>query len=301
MIKDIMPFFGPPFFSGATIDRADAIRTDPDAVRAQMLRPNARLLALNGIDPVLDAQGGLAWTSLTEAAADADFLFIGLQDGRPHFAQLPAKGAKLDARSRGVWRVLPMLSPDDAALYGAVRSVLDWHAHTGYCGNCGAPTQVAKAGWGRTCPACKTEHFPRVEPVVIMLAQFEGRILLGRQPAFPPGRYSALAGFVEVGESIEDAVIRELFEEAGVAAQNVRYIASQPWPFPSSLMIACIADVEDDAVTLDTNELEDAIWVDAADVEASMAGAADAKFVAPPTFAIAHVLLANWLAEQKRT
>jgi NAD+ diphosphatase len=291
--------FGPPFFSGATIDRADAIRTDPHAVRAQMLRPNARLLTLDGVDPVLDADGGLAWTSLADAAPDSELLFIGLQDGRPHFAQLPATGAKLDARSRSVWRVLPMLSPDDAALYGAVRSVLDWHAHHEFCSNCGARTEVAKAGWGRKCPACKAEHFPRVEPVVIMLAQYQGRILLGRQPAFPPGRYSALAGFVEVGESIEDAVIRELFEEAGVAAQNVRYIASQPWPFPSSLMIACIADVEDDAITLDTNELEDAIWVDAADVDAAMAGASDAKFIAPPTFAIAHNLLANWLAEQQ--
>jgi NAD+ diphosphatase len=129
-----------------------------------------------------------------------------------------------------------------------------------------------------------------------MLATHEGRVLLGRQPRFPPRRYSALAGFVEVGESIEAAVARELFEEAGVRASGVRYVASQPWPFPSSLMIACTAEVGSAALTVDYSELEDARWFGREEVEAAMTGAVNASFVAPPSFAIAHSLLAHWLA-----
>jgi NAD+ diphosphatase len=135
--------------------------------------------------------------------------------------------------------------------------------------------------------------------VVIMLAEHAGQVLLGRQPRFPPRRYSALAGFVEVGESIEAAVARELWEEAGVRAHDVRYVASQPWPFPSSLMIACVARVDDPALTIDAAELEDARWFSRAEVAAAMAamaGTAEAAFIAPPPFAIAHSLLADWLA-----
>jgi NAD+ diphosphatase len=287
-----------PFFGGATIDRADAIRSDPDALAAQRTKLSARLLRLDGIDPVLHDVGGLDWGSLADAPDDAELLFIGLADGAPRFAVLPPADAiitgKFDARSRSVWRVLPMLSHDDAAIYGGVRSVIDWHMRHRFCAVCGGHTHVAKGGWARTCGKCGAEHFPRVDPVVIMLAQHDGRVLLGRQPAFPAGRYSALAGFVEPGESIEDAVIRELHEEAGVRACNVRYIASQPWPFPSSLMVACIADVEDDALSIDTKELDDARWFSTDQVAAAMRGCADADFIAPPTFAIAHHLLAQW-------
>ena len=123
------------------------------------------------------------------------------------------------------------------------------------------------------------------------------RVLVGRQPGFPPGRYSALAGFLEPGESIEEAVARELHEEAGVTASSVRYVASQPWPFPSQLMIACVARVEQDAITLDETELDDAIWVDRAGIAAALAGEADAPFLPPPPYAVAHTLLARWLDE----
>jgi NAD+ diphosphatase len=135
-----------------------------------------------------------------------------------------------------------------------------------------------------------------VDPVVIMLAEHEGRVLLGRQHHYPPGRYSALAGFVEPGESIEEAVARELAEEAGIAASDVRYVASQPWPFPGSLMIACIAAAAEDALTLDSNELEDAFWASREGVEAALAGEEGAPFAAPPHFAIARTLLERWLA-----
>jgi len=141
------------------------------------------------------------------------------------------------------------------------------------------------------------EHFPRTDPVVIMLAEHDDKVLVGRQAVFPPGRYSALAGFVEVGESVEEAVARELVEEAGVRATSVRYVVSQPWPFPSQLMIACIATLADDVVTLDLAELEDVKWVSREEVAAALAGDADAAFGAPPRYAIANTLFRAWLAE----
>ena len=153
-----------------------------------------------------------------------------------------------------------------------------------------------RAGWGRKCVRCNTEHFPRVDPVVIMLAESGGRVLLGRQPMFPPKFFSALAGFVEPGESLEEAVRRELLEEAGIRTGAVRYVVSQPWPFPSSLMIGCVADALDDAITLDTTELQEAMWVDRAGIAAALAGDAAASFVPPPPVALAHSLLRAWLA-----
>jgi NAD+ diphosphatase len=152
-----------------------------------------------------------------------------------------------------------------------------------------------RAGWARKCNGCDAEHFPRTDPVVIMIAEFEGRALIARQASWPAGRYSALAGFVEVGESVEEAVARETLEEAGIAVGDVRYVASQPWPFPSSLMIACVARAESDVLTLDTNELEAAMWVTRDEVRAAMAGDPDARFGAPPPYAIAHSLLVWWL------
>ena len=191
--------------------------------------------------------------------------------------------------------MLTALSAGDAAIWGGARALLSWHARHGFCAACGAGTAVAKAGWARRCPSCATEHFPRVDPVVIMLAVHGDSVLLGRQPRFPPRRFSALAGFVEPGESLEEAVRRELMEEAGVPTAGVRYLASQPWPFPSSLMVACLADATATAITLDETELDDARWFSRGQVAAAMAGEADAAFVAPPPFAVAHTLLAHWL------
>jgi NAD+ diphosphatase len=201
----------------------------------------------------------------------------------------------LGQRAWSVFRLLAVMSARDAAVWGAARSVNEWHNRHLHCSVCGTATAPFRAGWGRLCPNCGAEHFPRVDPVVIMLAEFEGRVLLGRQPQYPPGRYSALAGFVEPGESIEEAVARELSEEAGLVVGAVRYVASQPWPFPGQLMIACIAEAESDTVRLDLTELEDAFWIDRAGVAAALAGAPDAPFQAPPPFAIANTLLTRWM------
>lgn len=282
-------------FTGATIDRADHLRADPAAIAQAASSLSARLLRLDGIDPQLSDDGGLAWGSLAEAPVDAELLFLGLAEGKPRFVALPPEQADIDATSRTVWRVLPMLPPADAALYGAARSLVDWHARHRHCARCGNGTTLAKGGWQRNCTSCKAQHFPRTDPVVIMLGQHGDDVLLGRQHGWPEGRYSALAGFVEPGEAIEEAVRREIFEEAGIRAGAVHYVASQPWPFPSSLMIGCIAELASRELTLDTTEIEAAIWATKADVRAALAGDPAAPFVAPPSFAIAHTLLVHWV------
>ena len=281
-----------PGFTGAGIDRADRLRLDEAALSALAANAEARLLRLADLDPVLDEEGRLLWAAVGEG--EADLIFLGLEGELPLFAPL-VRSEALGARAWGVFRQLSLMSPRDAAIWGAARSLNEWHNRHLFCGLCGAPSAAYRGGWGRRCTGCGAEQFPRVDPGVIMLAEHEGRVLVARQPQYPAGRFSALAGFVEPGDSIEEAVARELFEEAGVAAANVRYVASQPWPFPGSLMIACLADAASDAVTLDREELEEAMWVDRAGVAAALAGEADAPFLAPPPFAIAHTLLRRWL------
>jgi NAD+ diphosphatase len=280
-----------PGFTGAGLDRADHLRLDEARMAEMVASAQSRLLRLSGLDPELDEGGRLSWGPMVEAE---ERIFLGLREGAPLFAPL----IRVEPGQRA-WSVFPLLNRmagEDTALWGTARSLIEWHNRHRFCGNCGSPTLAFRGGWGRRCGGCGLEHFPRVDPVVIMLAEHGGRVLLGRQPQYPAGRYSALAGFVEPGESIEEAVARELGEEAGIAVSDVRYVASQPWPFPGQLMIACTATAAGDAIRLDTNELEDAIWVDRAGVRAALAGEPDAPFLAPPPFAIAHTLLKHWAA-----
>ena len=282
-------------FTGARLDRADQLRTNAEAFAAAMADPRATCLALDGIDFVPGERGGLLWEPL-DASDDRALMLLGIDDaGAPRFVREAAAGARVDARSRTVMRLLPLLSTEEAALYGGARSLVDWHARHRFCAVCGSPTDLFRGGWGRRCSDCNAEHFPRVDPVVIMLAEYEDRVLVGRQPGFPPGFYSALAGFVEPGESLEEAVARELFEEAGIHVGDVTYVASQPWPFPSSLMIGCRAVATGAALTLDTTEIEAAMWVDRGEVRAALAGDMGASFMAPPPLAIARYLLEDWV------
>lgn len=286
------PFGGillPPGFTGAAIDRADHLRLDEARIAELVVHAEARLLRLDGFDPALDDSGRLIW----EEMAGDEHLFLGLDDGRPLFAPIVRSGSP-GPRAFALFGLLNRMDSREAAIWGAARSLNTWHHRHVFCGICGARTASFRAGWGRKCPECGAEHFPRVDPVVIMLAEHEGRVLLARQPHYPAGRYSALAGFVEPGESIEEAVAREIQEEAGIAASKVRYVASQPWPFPGQLMIACIADAESGRITLDTTELEDAFWASRGEVRAALAGAPGARFVAPPRYAIANTLLTRW-------
>lgn len=284
-----------PGFTGSTLDRADLVRTNPEQLGAMMGSLSARLLALDGIDPVLDADGMLVWKSLAEADPASELIFLGLIDGKPRFAEVRPDLPDGVERSNAIFRMLGLMPPGEAGTYAAARSLIDWHVRHGFCARCGTPTAMFRGGWGRKCDACNAEHYPRVDPVVIMLAEFDGKVLVGRQPRYPAGRYSALAGFLEPGESLEEAVARELFEEAGLRASNVRYVVSQPWPFPSSLMMACVADVDSAELTIDYTELEDAIWVTREEVQASLDGDPDAPFLPPPPYAIAYTLFQRWL------
>lgn len=285
-------------FAGEGLDRADHIRADAERLGA-LMDWRARLLKLEGIDPVIAPDGGLEWGTLADADPAAELVFLGLKDdGRGCFAQVtPAIIGSVAPPNPRLWAAMGMLSPVDLAIYGGARSLVDWHARHRFCARCGSATVLAKGGWQRSCTndACKAEHFPRVDPVTIMTVECEGELLLGRQPRFPPRRYSALAGFVEPGESLEGAVKREVLEEAGVKARSVEYVASQPWPFPSSLMIGCHAYADDKTIVIDETELDDARWFTREEVRYAMSGAEDGAFIAPPTFAVAHYLLKWWL------
>ena len=285
-----------PGFTGSTIDRCDALRHDPSALALLANEPGALLLDLDDYTPRVESDH-LGWSPLPPLPDD-ERIFLGRIDGIARFAQLvpDSVGAR---RVASLIDLLAQLAPGEAETYAAARSLLDWHARHRFCANCGAATAPIRGGWARLCSRCGAEHFPRTDPVVIMLAEHgegeEAQVLVGRQATFPPGRYSALAGFLEVGESIEEAVRRELFEEAGIRVGAVRYLCSQPWPFPSQLMMACITRCDDPTITLDTNELEDAKWVSRADVRAALAGDANAPFGAPPPHAIASTLLQMWV------
>lgn len=275
------------FFSGPGLDRADAARADSERLLAYTRSPDARQLRWKDGLPEIGADGSLQW----EQPRSPD-LFLGVEGGAPRFSALQEEIAAGPA----VFGLVATLNRADAPLFAAAMSLASWHSRHAFCANCGAETQPVRAGWSRSCGACSAEHYPRVDPVAIMLAEHDGRLLLGRQPHYPPGRYSALAGFVEVGETIEEAVARELAEEAGIAIEEVSYVTSQPWPFPSSLMIGCTALANDDRLTIDRNELDDARWFTRDEIAAAVEGRQDAPFGAPPPHTIARTLLEHWLA-----
>jgi NAD+ diphosphatase len=197
----------------------------------------------------------------------------------------------VDLRSIAVGGLVPH---DQAAMLAAAKALMHWHARHRFCANCGASSDVAAAGWRRECRVCKATHFPRTDPVVIMLAVDGDACVLGRQPRFPKGMYSALAGFVEPGETIEAAVRREIFEEAGIACGAVQYYASQPWPFPASLMIGCFAEADGRSIKVDRVELEDARWFSREEAVALIERRHPDRLTAPTPVAIAHHLLKRW-------
>lgn len=285
-------------FAGSRIDRADHIRSDPERL-AGLTDWRARLLLLDGLDPVIDAEGALTWGTLADAAPEVDLVFLGLDGERACFAQVPVQGSVMPAGPQ-LWQAMAALSAEELAIYGGARSLIDWHARHRFCARCGSATMLAKGGWQRDCTGCRAEHFPRVDPVTIMLVEHEGNLLLGRQPRFPAGNYSALAGFVEPGETIEEAVAREVLEEAGVRVRDVSYVMSQPWPFPSSLMIGCHAHADSAEIVVDRTELEDARWFTRAEVTEALAaagrGGRSEGLNVPPRTAVAHHLLKWWVA-----
>jgi len=274
------------FFSGPGLDRADLLRGSPEGLADLAGRKDARELVWRDGLPAMDETGALLWRPLASAE-----LFLGLDDGSPRFSPL----AEPATMAFSVLPLIAQLGAREAPLFAAALSLARWHARHRFCANCGDETSIVRGGWSRSCPHCGAEHFPRVDPVAIMLVERDGRVLLGRQPHYPEHRYSALAGFIEVGESIENAVAREVKEEAGIEVFDVHYVASQPWPFPSSLMIGCMAQTTSSDLTIDTTELEDARWFTCDQVARAVAGDSEAAFQPPPRTAIARTLLEHWL------
>ena len=256
---------------------------------ALLCDPEARELVWDNGAPAIDELGKLRWGPVIGDPP----LFLGFAGRRPRFSSLPDAAVAIDARAH--FQLLSLLDTDEAPTFAAALSLANWHRRHGHCSVCGTMTEPNRGGWSRKCGNCNAEHYPRVDPVVIMLAEHDGRLLLGRQPHYPPGRYSALAGFVEPGESIEAAVARELGEEAGIAVTNVRYLCSQPWPFPSSLMIGAHAEAQSESLTIDTSELDDGRWFSREEVIAALDGDAAAPFLPPPRSAIARTLLERWV------
>lgn len=193
--------------------------------------------------------------------------------------------------------VMTQLSPRDAELVATTKALYGWHRSHRFCAKCGQESRMTQAGWQRDCPSCNASHFPRTDPVVIMLITHGNRVLMGRSPGWPEGMYSLLAGFVEPGETLEAAVRREVFEEAGIHVGQVGYLASQPWPYPSSLMFGCTGEALSESITIDPNEIEEAIWVSREEMMQAFAG--EHPVLKPARKgAIAHFILRNWLADR---
>ncbi len=277
------------------LDRADHIRTDSSAMIGLSRLPEARALTFVDLDACL-SRDGLLWLPMEDVPPRSTVVFLGLEDGAPRFAAAAPAGSALPGRPTDARKAAAFLPAGQSAILAQARALLSWHARHQHCAVCGAATRMSKAGYARQCDsdACKAEHFPRTDPVTIMLVIDGDRCLLGRQPMFPPGMYSALAGFLEPGETIEDAVRREVKEEAGITVGKVRYVASQPWPFPASLMIGCFAEALSHDITIDKTELDDARWFSRAACQAAFDG--NGPFSCPPPLAIAHHLLKSWLA-----
>lgn len=306
-------------FGGSGLDRAAALRRDP-ALLARALEGGTVLPIWRG-KPLMrgEAPGWLSPGHPVLSRAEAP-LFLGLDGDTPRFAAdlsdwSPEAGAEAVAAGffdpsvqhhpaldpdwgfvelRGV---MTLLTPRDAELLATAKALLHWHRSHRFCATCGAPSQPAMAGWQRTCPACGAHHFPRTDPVVIMLVTRGNSVLLGRNALWPEGMFSLLAGFVEPGETIEAAVRREVVEETGILCGPVSYLASQPWPFPASLMIGARTEALTETITLDPEELEQARWVSREELVSAFAGL-HPQIKPARNGAIAHFLLRNWLADR---
>jgi NAD+ diphosphatase len=293
------------------LDRRSDKRDNPAFIDALRHDPAARFLVFDGDVPLLKRGSEHdPWFLASDAAEfgqPLQSIFLGQErDGSGRFAlgfklglehEDPSRGAvhhRIDLRSIALQG---LVSDAVLGMLGQAKSTLDWHRRHSFCANCGTKSRATAAGWQRVCDACGARHFPRVDPVVIMLAIDGERCLLGRQRQFTPGMYSALAGFLEPGETVEDAVRREVLEEARVTCGQVAYFASQPWPFPSSLMIGCFAQASDTDIVIDTTELEDARWFSRTEIAAMLAGTHADGLSAPKPFAIAHHLLKAYVAE----
>jgi NAD+ diphosphatase len=309
---DTTPLAAAPDLGFATqgLDRAALHREDSGWQEAALRRPGTRLVALCNDTPILNWDGArldplFDLASATALGPASDALFLGLDGDAPRFALNISRDRFDELKARDDLKLIDMrsiamqglLAPGVLNAVGTAKAMFLWHMRHRFCSNCGQPSVMASAGWKRKCPACGTEHFPRTDPVVIMLVTHGNSVLLGRSPGWPEGMFSVLAGFVEPGETLEAAVRREVLEEAGITCGEVGYLASQPWPFPASLMIGMRTKATSSAITIDPEELEQALWVSREDLVQVLAGLHPS--IRPPRRgAIAEFLLRNWLADR---
>ena len=301
------PYLG---YTGGRIDRAAALRTD-DAAIGKLFADRRAGFYLIGGELVLMKNSGEALDPLFSAAEAQAFpwvretVFLGLMDGAPRFGigLDPAPLEPLKTRSdlkltdlRSI-AIHNMVATDHLPPLAEAKAVLGWHARHRFCPNCGVPTNPVQAGWRRDCPACEVEHFPRTDPVAIMLPIAGDRCVLGRSPRFAPTMFSCLAGFAEPGETIEEAVRREVLEEVGVACGRVVYFTSQPWPFPMSLMIGCYAQALSDTITIDRSELDDARWFEREELALMLLRKHPDGLTATLPHAIAHHIIRRYIEE----
>ena len=308
-------------FGGGGIERAAEIRSDETKISELLARPDARVALLWQSKPLFADDGSIDWVASTHPFLDHGSeqpIFLGFESGAPRFASdvsgwnppgesdlppddildnaehqsnlLPRGSSFANLRTR-----MSGLTPSDAELVATAKALAGWHATHRFCARCGNPTVPAMAGWQRNCPTCNADHFCRTDPVAIMLVLHGNRLLLGRSPGWPEGMRSLLAGFIEPGETVEAAVRREVHEETNVSVGEVTYLASQPWPFPASLMIGCKGIAVSEQIRVNPDELEHAEWVtreEMLDTYANKDGSGR-----PRRGAIADFLIRNWLAD----
>jgi NAD+ diphosphatase len=276
-------------FSGAALDRAAALRREPEWLEARRADSRARSVVMSDDGVLLD--GG----RLATERPSADAVFLGLLDGTPVFADHIGAAEPARGRAAGLREAATELPATEAALAAYAGSLLAWHRRHRFCANCGAPTEPRDGGHERVCPACAAHHFPRTDPVVIVRVTDGGDgLLLGRQARWPEGRFSLLAGYVEPGETLEEAVRREVLEESGVALDSVTYVASQPWPFPSSLMIGFSAVTARGDPAPGDDELAEVRWFERDEVARAAHG--EGPLMLAPPYSIARRLIDAWLA-----
>jgi NAD+ diphosphatase len=298
-------------YAQSRIERAGELRNDNAAIARLAAQPRAGAYVIGG--DLIVMKKGLALNdplfTMQEARAlgpASETVFLGSLDGAARFGYGIAPAAADALKTRDGFHatdlrsiaVQGLVEPEHLPPIAEAKAVLHWHARHRFCPNCGAATQTVHAGWRRDCPKCEAQHFPRTDPVVIMLAVDGERCLLGRSPRFVPTMWSCLAGFVEPGEAIEDAVRRETCEEAGITCGRVVYFGSQPWPFPSSLMIGCHAEAVTHDIVVDRQELEDARWFSKGEIETMLTRRHPEGLTTPPPVAIAHHIIRAWLENE---
>jgi NAD+ diphosphatase len=300
-IPDTTPAAQP--FAGMALDRASTERKDPALIEQLAKDPATRVLAASH-EGVVIREGSEPSLLRREfvPAPDGELILLGLEDGRALFAvdldALPSavRGQLMDGGRIVALREAGVLLPHaEGGLAAYLAALLNWHRRHRFCANCGASTVVEEAGHARRCPRCAAHHFPRTDPVVIMTVEHQDRLLLGRRAGWPPGRCSVLAGFVSPGESAEEAVVREVREESGIVARDPTFVTSQPWPFPSSLMLGFDALSDGGEPAARDGELEEVHWFPLQAVRDAMRER-NPELQLPPPVSVARFLIERWVA-----